>query len=256
MSPIRSAATTAFLQRASEPCLPPALPIHAAAKQSGAPDAVDCGQGENHQDRGGGFNRRNLSHPAAGLQREEVLKMPWLVPEFANERGRLRMTIHSPDRGGRPISRIVVDTGLGNDKGGPPRSRLEQAKHTVPAQMTDAGYPPDTIDLVLCTHLHVDHVGWNTRLVDGRWVPTFTNARYLFGKTEYEHWAAHQHDPAHPPVSFIDSVKPRCRGRTCGPDRQRPSRVRGADADSDARSQPRPSQHFGAIGWRADAACR
>ncbi len=138
---------------------------------------------------------------------EEVLKMPWLVPEFANEQGRLRMTIHSlivetPDH------RIVVDTGLGNDKEGRHVPVWNKLNTPYLAQMTDAGYPPDTIDLVLCTHLHVDHVGWNTRLVDGRWVPTFTNARYLFGKTEYEHWAAHQHDPAHPPVSFIDSVKP------------------------------------------------
>jgi glyoxylase-like metal-dependent hydrolase (beta-lactamase superfamily II) len=48
--------------------------------------------------------------------------------------------------------------------------------------------PPDDIDYVLCTHLHADHVGWNTRLLDGRWVPTFPNARYLFAREEWEHW--------------------------------------------------------------------
>jgi len=45
---------------------------------------------------------------------------------------------------------------------------------------------------VLCTHLHVDHVGWNTRLVNGKWVPTFPNARYLFGRKEWEHWSSEQ----------------------------------------------------------------
>ncbi len=51
-----------------------------------------------------------------------------------------------------------------------------------------AGYPRESIDTVLCTHLHVDHVGWNTMLSGGRWVPTFPNARYLMGRVEYQHW--------------------------------------------------------------------
>jgi glyoxylase-like metal-dependent hydrolase (beta-lactamase superfamily II) len=60
---------------------------------------------------------------------------------------------------------------------------------------------------VLCTHLHVDHVGWNTRLAGGKWVPTFANARYLFGRGEYEHWRDHSHEPSQKAV-FDDSVKP------------------------------------------------
>ena len=51
-----------------------------------------------------------------------------------------------------------------------------------------AGYGVDDIDTVLCTHLHFDHVGWNTRLVDGRWQVTFPKARYLFSRSEWEHW--------------------------------------------------------------------
>lgn len=47
------------------------------------------------------------------------------------------------------------------------------------------GAPADTIDVVFCIHLHNDHCGWNTMLVDGRWVPTFPNAVYLFVDTEY-----------------------------------------------------------------------
>jgi glyoxylase-like metal-dependent hydrolase (beta-lactamase superfamily II) len=73
--------------------------------------------------------------------------------------------------------------------------------------MTGAGYPPESIDTVLCTHLHVDHVGWNTKLVDGRWVPSFPNARYLFGKTEYEYWRDYTAEPDKVAV-FEDSVKP------------------------------------------------
>jgi glyoxylase-like metal-dependent hydrolase (beta-lactamase superfamily II) len=53
-----------------------------------------------------------------------------------------------------------------------------------------AGYEPDAADIVLCTHLHFDHVGWNTRAQNGHWIPTFPNARYLFDRHEYEHWMA------------------------------------------------------------------
>jgi glyoxylase-like metal-dependent hydrolase (beta-lactamase superfamily II) len=73
--------------------------------------------------------------------------------------------------------------------------------------LTAAGFAPDSIDTVLCTHLHVDHVGWNTRLVGGQWVPTFANARYVFGKTEFEHWRDHSDEPDKKAV-FDDSVKP------------------------------------------------
>jgi glyoxylase-like metal-dependent hydrolase (beta-lactamase superfamily II) len=73
--------------------------------------------------------------------------------------------------------------------------------------LREAGYPPETIDTVLCTHLHVDHVGWNTMLVDGQWVPTFPNARYLFAKTEWEHWDANEDESVYGPV-LADSVRP------------------------------------------------
>jgi len=106
-----------------------------------------------------------------------------------------------------PKHRIVVDTGLGNDKEG--RSVPTWNKRNGPYLdiMTEAGFPPESIDVVLCTHLHVDHVGWNTRLVDNRWVPTFERARYLFGRTEYEHWRDHSDTPDKVAV-FNDSVKP------------------------------------------------
>jgi glyoxylase-like metal-dependent hydrolase (beta-lactamase superfamily II) len=137
---------------------------------------------------------------------EEIQKLPWLIPHFANEEGRLKMSIHSlvvetPNR------RIIVDTGLGNDKQGRNVPTWNDRKDPFLDKLTAAGFPPDSIDTVLCTHLHVDHVGWNTSLVGGKWVPTFAKARYVFGKTEFEHWRDHSEDPAHVAV-FNDSVKP------------------------------------------------
>jgi len=69
-----------------------------------------------------------------------------------------------------------------------------------------AGYSFGDIDFVMCTHLHVDHVGWNTRLEGGRWVPTFPNARYVFGKSEFDYWTEQHAKTPVPP--FGDSVLP------------------------------------------------
>ena len=137
---------------------------------------------------------------------EEIQKLPWLIPHFATEEGRLKMSIHSLvlEDGKR---RIVVDTGLGNDKQGRSIPTWNDRKGPFLETLTAAGFAPDSIDTVLCTHLHVDHVGWNTKLTGGQWVPTFANARYLFGKSEYEYWRDHSIEPAHIAV-FNDSVKP------------------------------------------------
>jgi glyoxylase-like metal-dependent hydrolase (beta-lactamase superfamily II) len=137
---------------------------------------------------------------------EEIRKLPWLIPHFATEEGRLKMSIHSLVVE-TPSRRIVVDTGLGNDKEGRTVPTWNNRKGAFLETMTAAGFAPDSIDTVLCTHLHVDHVGWNTKLVDGKWVPTFTNARYVFGRTEYEHWRDYSDEPDKVAV-FNDSVKP------------------------------------------------
>jgi glyoxylase-like metal-dependent hydrolase (beta-lactamase superfamily II) len=137
---------------------------------------------------------------------DEIRKLPWLIPQFATEEGRLKMSIHSLVVE-TPSQRIVVDTGLGNDKEGRKVPTWNNRQGPFLETMREAGFPPDSIDTVLCTHLHVDHVGWNTRLVAGKWVPTFANARYVFGKTEYEHWRDHSVEPDRVAV-FNDSVKP------------------------------------------------
>jgi glyoxylase-like metal-dependent hydrolase (beta-lactamase superfamily II) len=137
---------------------------------------------------------------------EQIQKLPWLIPYFATEEGRLKMSIHSlvVETTSR---RIIVDTGLGNDKEGRKIPIWNNRQGPFLDTLTAAGFPPDSIDTVLCTHLHVDHVGWNTKLVDGKWVPTFANARYLFGKTEFEYWRNHQEEPDKVAV-FSDSVQP------------------------------------------------
>jgi glyoxylase-like metal-dependent hydrolase (beta-lactamase superfamily II) len=137
---------------------------------------------------------------------EAVLPIGWLQPDFADERGRLRMSIHAfiVETPGR---RIVVDTCLGNDKENRRIATWNKLHTNFLADLAEAGYPRETIDTVICTHLHVDHVGWNTMLVDDRWVPTFPQARYLMGRTEYEHWT--RQDEREDMVAVLaDSVAP------------------------------------------------
>ena len=135
-----------------------------------------------------------------------IKPIAWLQPHFADENGRLRMSIHSfiVEAPGR---RIIVDTCLGNDKQNRRIPHWNDRHGPFLADLADAGFPPDSIDMVLCTHLHVDHVGWNTMLRDGKWVPTFQRARYLMGRAEYEHW---RDNPARPDMQPIlaDSVTP------------------------------------------------
>ncbi|MGJ4907041.1 MBL fold metallo-hydrolase [Bradyrhizobium sp. HKCCYLS2033] len=137
---------------------------------------------------------------------ETIRELSWLTPDFATDEGRLKMSIHTLVLE-TPTMRIVVDTGLGNDKQG--RSVPIWNNRTMPflETISAAGFPPKSIDMVICTHLHVDHVGWNTKLVDGRWGPTFPNARYVFGRAEYEHWRDHS-EAADETATFADSVQP------------------------------------------------
>ncbi len=115
---------------------------------------------------------------------DAVLPIDWLSPHFLTPEGVLKFSIHALviDTGERCV---IVDTCVGNDK---PREAFpdwDRLQTSFLDDLTAAGYPPERIDIVLCTHLHLDHVGWNTRLVDGAWVPTFPNARYLVEAGEY-----------------------------------------------------------------------
>src|SRR6185503_13853309 len=74
---------------------------------------------------------------------------------------------------------ILVDACVGNDKNRPTRPAWHQRRGSFLGDLAAIGVRPESVDFVLCTHLHADHVGWNTRLLDGRWVPTFPHAQYL-----------------------------------------------------------------------------
>jgi len=135
---------------------------------------------------------------------ERIRQVPWLVPHFADETGRARLSVHALviETGGR---RILVDTCIGNDKVRPIPG-WDRRQGSFLQDLERIGFPAESIDTVLCTHLHVDHVGWNTRLESGRWVPTFPNARYLFAARELEYWLAND-EPVYGDV-MGDSVRP------------------------------------------------
>ena len=139
-----------------------------------------------------------------GMTPERLLQHAWLKPHFLSDEGRVLASIHCfvIESAGRVI---VVDTCVGNDK---PREvknwNMRQGRFL--ADLAEAGFPRERVDTVLCTHLHVDHVGWNTMLQDGKWVPTFPNARYLLGRKEWEHWSGEPEGPDREVRN--DSVRP------------------------------------------------
>lgn len=137
---------------------------------------------------------------------EALLPITWLQPHFIDEKGRMRLSIHSFIVE-TPTRRIIVDTCLGNDKQNRRIAHWNDRHGPFLADLAAAGFPAESIDTVLCTHLHVDHVGWNTRLVDGKWVPTFPRARYLFGRAEFEYWRAAEDPPVMAHI-LADSVTP------------------------------------------------
>lgn len=108
-----------------------------------------------------------------------------------------------------PQHTILIDTCVGNDKERPARPNWHRKNWPWMENLRRAGIEPEAVDYVLCTHLHVDHVGWNTRLVDGRWVPTFPNARYVFARKEYEYWEKRNREEPLPQGPLLeDSVFP------------------------------------------------
>jgi glyoxylase-like metal-dependent hydrolase (beta-lactamase superfamily II) len=117
---------------------------------------------------------------------EFVRQFEWLRPHFATPEGLMIISFQCFVLRSRGMS-VMIDTCIGAD-----RKREYDVfcnlKTTFLEDLAVAGFPAESINTVLCTHLHFDHVGWNTRLVDGRWVPTFPNARYLFGQREFDHW--------------------------------------------------------------------
>jgi glyoxylase-like metal-dependent hydrolase (beta-lactamase superfamily II) len=139
----------------------------------------------------------------------------WLYPNHCDEAsGRIIASMHSWLIQ-TPHHNILVDGCIGDDKERMPYRNWHRMQTPWLANFTAAGVAPEDIDFILCTHLHVDHVGWNTRLVNGEWVPTFPNARYVISETELRFWqeqhASASADDAFASVNkqtFEDSVQP------------------------------------------------
>jgi glyoxylase-like metal-dependent hydrolase (beta-lactamase superfamily II) len=136
----------------------------------------------------------------AGLEREVLQRhLSWLVPHhYSVEHDRFITSVHSW------LIRtawhtILLDCCAGNHKERPGFARFHQLDTPFLKRLRAAGAAPEQIDIVLCTHLHSDHVGWNTIRRDGRWVPTFPNAQYLFSRIENEHG-----DPRRNPAADAD----------------------------------------------------
>jgi glyoxylase-like metal-dependent hydrolase (beta-lactamase superfamily II) len=153
----------------------------------------------------GGF-ADNIGMLFAGADAQWLKQFAWLEPHFMTPDGRMIISfqafvVRTPTR------RIMVDTCIGNDR----QRHFEVFTNlttTFLADLAVAGCPAETIDTVLCTHLHFDHVGWNTQRSHGRWTPTFPQARYLFGRKEWEHTKklADEQDPHY--AHYADSIEP------------------------------------------------
>lgn len=146
------------------------------------------------------------------LATKEALEenLSWLAPgHYDPASGRMLLSMHSwlLDTGKH---KVLIDGCVGNDKDRPGRPDWCGLQTPFLDRLAAAGARPDDIDFVLCTHLHADHVGWNTRLVDGRWVPTFPNAKYVFSRREHAFWEEKlAANPAGPhTLAYQDSVLP------------------------------------------------
>ncbi len=145
--------------------------------------------------------------------RPEVVEQhrDWLVPEhYDPSSGFLKLSVHSwlVRVDGR---NVLIDACVGGQKSRPHRPKWHLKNFPYLERLADAGLKPEQIDMVMCTHLHMDHVGWFTRLDSGRWVPTFKNARHVFSQADYDHFLAVDRDPEKGPAnagSFRDSVLP------------------------------------------------
>ena len=124
-----------------------------------------------------------------GFERDVLQRhLHWLAPDhYDPQQDRVITSVHSWLIRAHGLT-ILLDSCGGNHKDRPWTPRFHQQNIPFLDRLAAAGARPEDIDIVLCTHLHADHTGWNTMLRDGRWVPTFPNANYLFSRTENDYW--------------------------------------------------------------------
>ena len=126
----------------------------------------------------------------------------WMAPHhYEAETGRIRLAVHSwlLQIGGK---KILIDCCCGNNKKKPGRPFWEDLNEPYLERLAAAGARPDEVDMVMCTHLHHDHVGWNTMQKDGKWVPTFPNARYVFNQPDIDYFSRIDADPKEGPAEL------------------------------------------------------
>lgn len=144
-----------------------------------------------------------------GVERESAQACAvWMQPHYQNADGYLLQSIHTIVVR-TPGQLILVDTGVGNGKdrgGGIPA--FNQLETDFLERLAAAGVEPSDVDVVLCTHMHTDHVGWDTHLEDGRWVPTFPNARHVFVDIEWAHWHEAAREAEATARLLADSITP------------------------------------------------
>lgn len=132
----------------------------------------------------------------------------WLQPRFLDAQDRLILCIQSYIVK-TPHHTIMIDSCVGNHKPRPTRRFWHMmSSDRYERSLAECGFSVNDIDLVMCTHLHTDHVGWNTRLENGRWVPTFPKARYVFSDRELAYWTEREKDDPSTCPWITDSVLP------------------------------------------------
>ncbi|WP_374471787.1 MBL fold metallo-hydrolase [Phenylobacterium sp.] len=139
-----------------------------------------------------------------GATTDELKAIGW-AQAYVDENGHAKMSVHALVVE-TPGLKIVVDTCVGNDRQGRSLPLWNGLQTRFMEDFRAAGHAPEEIAVVLCTHLHSDHVGWNTHLKDGAWVPTFPNARHLIDRREFEFWQADE--AASSKAMLADSLQP------------------------------------------------
>lgn len=155
-----------------------------------------------------------LAHFFDGCDRAMLARhLSWLAPEHYDPAGDAVLLSHHAWLVDVAGYKVLIDPCIGNDKPREVITAYNRLDTPWLERLGAAGAKPDEIDFVVCTHLHVDHCGWNTRRADGRWVPTFPNARYIFSEAEHRFWEAHAANGLPPALAFNrnvyeDSVRP------------------------------------------------
>jgi len=139
---------------------------------------------------------------------ENIKKIDWLMPHFADNNGNLKALVQGfliKSEG----KNILIDTCNGNDKKRTDAPEWGDLQTDFLSKLLELGVERKDVHIVACTHLHMDHVGWNTMLDKNQWIPTFPNAQYFFDKQEFEYWEKKPEkeiDDDH--AAFEDSVMP------------------------------------------------